>query len=57
VAISGSYDVFERTSRIQPGPVAVRFGAPIPTAGIPPEGRKNTLADQVHGVIKEALEL
>jgi 1-acyl-sn-glycerol-3-phosphate acyltransferase len=57
VAISGSYDVFERTYRVQPGPVAVRFGAPIPTAGIPPEGRKNALADQVYGVIKEALEL
>jgi 1-acyl-sn-glycerol-3-phosphate acyltransferase len=56
VAISGSYDVFERTYRIHPGPVGVRFGVPISTADLPPEGRKNALTNQVYEVIKEALE-
>jgi 1-acyl-sn-glycerol-3-phosphate acyltransferase len=55
VALSGSYEVFERRYRLQPGPVEVRYGKPIPTAGLPPEGRKNMLSDQVYGVIKEAL--
>jgi 1-acyl-sn-glycerol-3-phosphate acyltransferase len=56
VAITGSYDVFERRYRLQPGPVHVRFGDPISTAGLPPEDRKKKLADQVYGVIKEAME-
>jgi 1-acyl-sn-glycerol-3-phosphate acyltransferase len=55
VALAGSYDVFERRFRLQPGPVRVHFGEPIPTANLPPEGRKNALSDQVYGVIKEAL--
>jgi 1-acyl-sn-glycerol-3-phosphate acyltransferase len=55
VAIAGSYDVFERTYRLHPGPVSVSFGEPIPTADLPPESRKNALTDQVYGVIKETL--
>jgi 1-acyl-sn-glycerol-3-phosphate acyltransferase len=55
VALSGSYDVFERHYRLHPGPVSVRYGAPIPTADLPPEGRKNALSDQVYGVISSAL--
>jgi 1-acyl-sn-glycerol-3-phosphate acyltransferase len=56
VAISGSYDVFERTYRVNAVPVRVHFGKPINTAGLPPEDRKKNLADQVYRVIHEALE-
>jgi 1-acyl-sn-glycerol-3-phosphate acyltransferase len=55
VALSGSYDVFERQYRLCPGPVGIHFGEPIPTADLPAGGRKNALSDQVYGVIKEAL--
>ncbi|MDR1240144.1 MAG: 1-acyl-sn-glycerol-3-phosphate acyltransferase [Treponema sp.] len=55
VALAGSYDVFERQYRLQPGPVGVHFGEPIFTASLPAEGRKNALADQVYEVIKGAL--
>jgi 1-acyl-sn-glycerol-3-phosphate acyltransferase len=56
VAIAGSYDVFERTYRVNAVPVRVHFGAPINTAGLPPADKKKNLADQVYGVIKDALE-
>jgi 1-acyl-sn-glycerol-3-phosphate acyltransferase len=56
VAISGSYDVFERHYRLNSVPVGVHFGKPISTAGLSPEDRKKNLADQVYGVIKAALE-
>jgi 1-acyl-sn-glycerol-3-phosphate acyltransferase len=55
VAIAGSYDVFERNYRVNAVPVRVHFGKPISTAGLPPEDKKKNLADQVYGVIKEAL--
>jgi 1-acyl-sn-glycerol-3-phosphate acyltransferase len=55
VALTGSYDVFERQYRLQPGPVCVRFGAPIFTADLPAAGRKNALSDQIYGAIQEAL--
>jgi 1-acyl-sn-glycerol-3-phosphate acyltransferase len=55
VAVSGTYDIFERNYRVNPVPVAIHFCEPIPTAGLPPEDRKKALADQVYGVIKEKL--
>jgi 1-acyl-sn-glycerol-3-phosphate acyltransferase len=56
VAITGSYEVFEKTRRVCAGPVKVIFGKPIITAELPPEERRKTLSDQVRGVIAEALE-
>jgi 1-acyl-sn-glycerol-3-phosphate acyltransferase len=56
VAISGSYEVFEKTRRIRPATVRLVFSPPIPTAGLPPEDRKQNLADQVRGVIAGVLE-
>jgi 1-acyl-sn-glycerol-3-phosphate acyltransferase len=50
MAITGSYEVFEKTGRVRPGPVSVSYAPAIATAGIPSE-EKRGLVDQVHGVI------
>jgi 1-acyl-sn-glycerol-3-phosphate acyltransferase len=56
VAIAGSYDVFEKNYRLNSVPVGVSFGAPVPTAGLPPEDRKQRLADRIHSLIESMLE-
>jgi 1-acyl-sn-glycerol-3-phosphate acyltransferase len=56
MALAGSYAVFEKTYRLNPGPLAVSFGAPIPTAGLPPADRKQALADRIRGIIAEMLD-
>lgn len=56
VAISGSYDLFEKNMRIRPVPVKVNFCKPIYTEEIPPEDRKIVLCDRVYAVIKEQLD-
>lgn len=57
VAISGSYDVFEKTGRVISGvPVRVIFGKPIITADLSAENRKQNLSDQIYRVIDEALK-
>ncbi|MDR1637538.1 MAG: 1-acyl-sn-glycerol-3-phosphate acyltransferase [Treponema sp.] len=56
VALAGSYDVFEKSYRLNSVPVGVSFGAPVPTAGLPPEDRKQRLADRIHGLIGSMLE-
>jgi 1-acyl-sn-glycerol-3-phosphate acyltransferase len=56
VAITGSYDVFERTYRVCAVPVSIAFGAPIRTADLTPEDRRKRLADQVRAVIASTLE-
>jgi 1-acyl-sn-glycerol-3-phosphate acyltransferase len=55
IAITGSYDVFERTYRIRAAPVSVTFLPPIITAGLSPEERRKRLADQVHAAIAETI--
>jgi 1-acyl-sn-glycerol-3-phosphate acyltransferase len=55
VAITGSYDVFEKTYRVRAAPVRVVIGKPITTAEIPPEDRRQALADRVRNVIAEAI--
>jgi 1-acyl-sn-glycerol-3-phosphate acyltransferase len=54
VAITGSYEVFEKERRVRPGPVSVRFAPPVPTAGISAE-EKGDLADRVYGIINGML--
>ncbi|GHV74143.1 1-acyl-sn-glycerol-3-phosphate acyltransferase [Spirochaetia bacterium] len=54
VAITGSYDVFEKTGRVHSGPVSVNFAAPIATTDIPAEERAN-LTDQVYAIIDGVL--
>ncbi|MDR1420356.1 MAG: 1-acyl-sn-glycerol-3-phosphate acyltransferase [Treponema sp.] len=55
VALAGSYDVFERRHRLNPGPVKVVFGSVIPTAGLSPDEKKQVLAGRIRAVIAEAL--
>jgi 1-acyl-sn-glycerol-3-phosphate acyltransferase len=56
VALSGSYDVFERHYRVASVPVGISFGPPIPTAGLSPEERKQSLAEKTRGIIAGMLE-
>ena len=55
IALSGTYDIFEKNYRAHAGPVGVTFCTPINVVDIPPEDRKQVLADQIYGVIKEKL--
>ena len=55
-AITGSYDVFERTYRVQTVPVSITFCAPINTAEMPAEVKRQQLSDMVYQVIKTELE-
>ncbi|MDR2079532.1 MAG: 1-acyl-sn-glycerol-3-phosphate acyltransferase [Treponema sp.] len=55
LAITGSYDVFEKTYRFHPGPVSVNFAPPLAAADIPVED-KGTVADQVYAVIDGMLK-
>ena len=56
VAITGTYDVYEKTRRVNSVPLRVVFCPPINTASLPPADRKLALSDQIYGVIKTALE-
>ncbi|MDR1410881.1 MAG: 1-acyl-sn-glycerol-3-phosphate acyltransferase [Spirochaetaceae bacterium] len=51
VAITGSYEVFEKTGRVKPAPVWIAFGKPIMTKDIPPGNRRQALSDRVREVI------
>jgi 1-acyl-sn-glycerol-3-phosphate acyltransferase len=56
VALAGSYDVFEKNYRLNSVPVGVSFGTPVPTAGLPPEDRKQRLADKIHALVGSMLK-
>ena len=56
VALTGTWEIFEKNYRVNPGPVSVTFCKPIETAGLSPADRKQALADRIYGVIKDALE-
>ncbi|MDR1249192.1 MAG: 1-acyl-sn-glycerol-3-phosphate acyltransferase [Treponema sp.] len=56
LAMTGSYEVFEKDRRVRPGPVSVRFAPPVLTAGISAEETRDGLADQVYGIINGMLE-
>jgi 1-acyl-sn-glycerol-3-phosphate acyltransferase len=55
MALAGSYEVFEKHYRLNPGPITVSFGAPIFTAELPPADRKQALADRIRGIIAEMI--
>jgi 1-acyl-sn-glycerol-3-phosphate acyltransferase len=55
VAIEGSYDVFEKTYRVESASVKVTFCQRIDTADIPSEDRKQILCDRIYSVIKGQL--
>jgi 1-acyl-sn-glycerol-3-phosphate acyltransferase len=56
VAITGSYDVFEKTYRVLAHPVRVVFHEPVYTADIPVMDRRAVLSERVRAVIADALE-
>jgi 1-acyl-sn-glycerol-3-phosphate acyltransferase len=55
MAVSGSYEVFEKDHRLRPGPIGVSFGVPISTAGLSPSDRKQVLADRIRDTIAAML--
>ena len=55
IAITGSYEVFEKNYRVNAVPVRVVFCPPIITAEMSPEERRNKLADHVREIIEAAL--
>ena len=56
VAITGTYNLFEKKYRVNPGPVSITFCKTVNTADIPAADRKQILSDQIYGVIKGELE-
>jgi 1-acyl-sn-glycerol-3-phosphate acyltransferase len=56
MAISGSYDMFEKTYRVTAAPVSVSFLPPVNPSELPPEDRKKLLAEKLHDDIAAALE-
>ena len=55
IAISGSYEVFEKDFRVHVVPVRMVFCPPIITADMSPDERKHHLVDQVRDTIEKAL--
>ena len=51
IAISGSYEVFEKNYRVNAVPIRVVFFPPIDTAQMSPEDRRHKLVDQVRDII------
>jgi 1-acyl-sn-glycerol-3-phosphate acyltransferase len=56
MAITGSYEVFEKNYRVNAVPVFLSFLPPLQTSQMPPEDRKQILAGRVHDLIAEVLE-
>ncbi|MDR2661866.1 MAG: 1-acyl-sn-glycerol-3-phosphate acyltransferase [Treponema sp.] len=55
VAITGSYDVFEKTRRVRAVPVSIAFLPPVNPGELPPADRKIILAEKLHAAIARAL--
>jgi 1-acyl-sn-glycerol-3-phosphate acyltransferase len=55
VALSGTYDVFEKNYRVVSVPVGISFGPPLSTADLPAEDRKQSLAEKTRALIAEML--
>jgi len=55
VAISGSYEIFERQNYVVAGEVRISFLEPIETANLSPEEKKQALCDKIYSVISEEL--
>ena len=56
VAISGSYEVFEKTYRVHSAPVAIHFLPPVDPMKIPAADRKAVLAEKLHNDIAAVLK-
>jgi 1-acyl-sn-glycerol-3-phosphate acyltransferase len=56
IATTGSYDVFEKNYLVHAVPVYIGFLPPVNPAELPPQDRKNLLAEKLHGKIAEVLK-
>jgi len=56
IAISGSFDVFEKNYLVNAVPVHISFLPPVDPTILPPLDRKLLLANKLHDAIKEVLE-
>jgi len=56
MAITGSYEVFEKNYRVHGVPVYVSFLPAVNPAGLPREDRKQILADKLRAALAEELE-
>lgn len=56
VAITGSYNVFERTGRVLRSSLKISFCPPVVTADLSPEDKKQALSDRIFSMIKAELE-
>jgi 1-acyl-sn-glycerol-3-phosphate acyltransferase len=56
MAITGSYDVFEKTGLMRPVDVTVTIAAPIDIAGISTADDRSNLVNEVYGVIEGAIK-
>jgi 1-acyl-sn-glycerol-3-phosphate acyltransferase len=56
VAITGSYEVFEKNYRVNAVPVYISFLSPLQISDLPPEDRKQILAGRIHDLIAEVLK-
>ena len=57
VALKNTWEVYEKTHRVNPCPISITFCKPLNTADIPAEDRKQVLAERVYNVIREELGL
>ncbi|MDR0540234.1 MAG: 1-acyl-sn-glycerol-3-phosphate acyltransferase [Spirochaetaceae bacterium] len=55
VAITGSYDVFEKTGFIEPADVYISFGRPIEQTAISAEHKRQALSDAAYKAVAEML--
>jgi 1-acyl-sn-glycerol-3-phosphate acyltransferase len=56
LAMTGTYEVFEKDRRFRRGPVSVTFAPPVATEKIPVEEKRGALTDHIYAVIKDLLE-
>ena len=56
VAITGSYETYEKTGIVRAVPINIVISPPIETAQLPAEYRKQQLSEKVRGIISKSLE-
>jgi 1-acyl-sn-glycerol-3-phosphate acyltransferase len=56
MAITGSYDVFERTGRLYPADVTVTIAPLVDITGISTVDQRNNLVNEVYGIIDGAIK-
>jgi len=57
VALKNTREIFEKNYRVNPASAAITFCAPVNTADLPAEDRKQVLADRIYNIINEQLAI